>query len=290
MHYYFCKLNLHTSGSSSAPTERLVITKTFPQKLMEVIDDPITDAAIWWLPEGESFVIRPKEFNETLDSCFQGSKLFSFTRKLYRYGFRKIITSQECAVEDLVFSHPCFQKGKPQLLHYVTGSNKHTMYSSQAIQTTKSYPVKTLSTNKVSNPGRLEKRQMVANFSSARPPVRVTPTFTANSMASSVLPRNFPSLHHQQQLQSTSSNPALVSAMMLRGPVGNANSMRAVFLARGQPQHQRLQQACLMVPQQAPRGIQLVRSLPGVNQSQLLDFLIRKRLSELQGQSHLSFP
>ncbi|GAX17587.1 hypothetical protein FisN_18Lh241 [Fistulifera solaris] len=273
--------NKSNEGTSPLISNRLVITKTFPQKLMEVVDDPSTDHAIWWLPEGESFVIRPKNFNETLDNCFQGSKLFSFTRKLYRYGFRKIITSQECAVEDLVFSHPCFQKGKPQILHYVTGSNRHT---NPAMEAAKSLAVKSPSTSKVEQPNRMEKRQMAVNVASARPPMQVTPTFTALPGVSTI--PNFPMNRFtpQQQLLTTSNHhPALVSAMMLRNPA--EISMRAALLAREQAHQQRLQQACLLnLPQQQQVGLRL-GGRPGMNnnQSQLLDLLIRKRLSELQG-------
>ncbi|GAX18026.1 hypothetical protein FisN_18Hh241 [Fistulifera solaris] len=242
---------------------------------MEVVDDPSTDHAIWWLPDGESFVIRPKNFNETLDNCFQGSKLFSFTRKLYRYGFRKIITSQECAMEDLVFSHPCFQKGKPQILHYVTGSNRHT---NPAMEVAKSLAVK--SPSKVAQP-RVEKRQMAVNVAPTRPPMQVTPTFTANP-GGGTLP-NFPMNRfppQQQLLTASNHHPALVSAMMLRNPA--ENPMRAALLAREQAHQQRLQQACLL--QQQQQGLRL-GGHPGMNnnQSQLLDLLIRKRLSELQG-------
>jgi hypothetical protein len=255
---------------------------------MEVVDDPSTDHAIWWLPEGESFVIRPKNFNETLDSCFQGSKLFSFTRKLYRYGFRKIITSQECAVEDLVFSHPCFQKGKPQILHYVTGSNRH---SNPAMEAAKNLSVKSPSTSKVAQPShRVEKRQMAVNVA-LTPPTQVTPTFTSNPGTLSNFPMNrFPP---QQQLLTTSNHyhPALVSAMMLRNPA--ENSMRAALLAREQAHQQRLQQACLLnLPQQQQQVGLRLGGRPGMNtnQSQLLDLLIRKRLSELQGSPSYYMP
>ena len=84
--------------------------------------------------------------------------------------------------------------------------------------------------------------------------------------------------------------------MMLRGAVGNANSVQAVLLAREHAhQQQRLQQMVLPPQQQVlPPGIRLGRTVPGMNnnQSQLLDLLIRKRLSELQSSppSQLPFP
>lgn len=189
------------------------------------------------------------------------------------------------------------------MLHYVTGSNRNTMHSSQAIDSStskSSSPVKTLSTGKVANRSRVEKQQpmIVGNFSSARPPVRVTPTFTANPIISNTLSRsNFPMeqfRHLPQQQQFLSSHPTAVSAMMLRGAAGNVNSVQAVLLAREHAHQQRLRQLMLPSQQQVPQGIRLGRPLSGMNndQSQLLDILIRKRLSELQASPppQLPFP
>lgn len=87
--------------------------------------------------------------------------------------------------------------------------------------------------------------------------------------------------------------------MMLRGAVGNVNSVQAVLLAREHAHQQRLQQqACLMLPsqqqqQQLQQGIRMGGAFPGMsNQNQLLDLLIRKRLSELQASppSQMPFP
>lgn len=223
---------------------------------MEVVDDPGTDDSIWWLPHGESFVIRPKTFNQTLDSYFQGSKIFSFTRKLYRYGFRKIVTSQDCAMEDLVFSHPCFQKGKPQLLQYVTGSNKH-MYSSQAIEAQNKAGSKVAPQPEkrpvVMNPPPLPTRQQF---------VQVTPPFVS-SMATR------PSRRFPPVLSASTNHPPV---MMLR------ETHPAVLLAQ-----QRLQQARMLIPGGLRRSLVPQQQ----QQSQLLDLLIQRRLAELQS---LQFP
>ena len=47
---------------------------------------------IAWLPDGKSFVIRDKEeFKEkVLSKYFKATKFSSFTRKLYRWGFRQV--------------------------------------------------------------------------------------------------------------------------------------------------------------------------------------------------------
>jgi hypothetical protein len=53
-------------------------------------DDPNYCAA--WLPEGKSFVVRnPDEFaRQVVPKFFKATKFSSFTRKLYRWGFRQI--------------------------------------------------------------------------------------------------------------------------------------------------------------------------------------------------------
>jgi hypothetical protein len=50
------------------------------------------DYCISWLPDGKSFVIRnPDEFTRTIvPQFFKATKFSSFTRKLYRWGFRQI--------------------------------------------------------------------------------------------------------------------------------------------------------------------------------------------------------
>jgi hypothetical protein len=50
------------------------------------------DFCVSWLPEGKSFVIRnPDEFTRQLvPKYFKATKFSSFTRKLYRWGFRQI--------------------------------------------------------------------------------------------------------------------------------------------------------------------------------------------------------
>lgn len=282
---------------------------------MEVVDDPQTDDGICWLPDGESFVIRPKSFHKTLDHFFQGSKLFSFTRKLYRYGFRKIVTSPDCDVEDLVFSHPYFKKDKHQLLQFVTGSSKQ-MYCTQAIKgqstcsNSSANPSKYVPVNK-SLP-QSEKLSMIKNPTSSRPrlpantqpvmsqPVRVASTALIHPVTGRSRCLPLPTSSHPQIVIASPHNQhhhpsaSLTTAMMCRGMNMNNQSMRAPLLARERAQQQRLQQASRML--QATQGLQLVggggggrQSLPGVHQNQLLDLLIQKRLSELQG-THSRFP
>lgn len=59
--------------------------KTFPERMMEIIDKPNLKQAIYWLPDGSSFALFPYAFTEkVLNVFFQGAKFESFTRKLNR--------------------------------------------------------------------------------------------------------------------------------------------------------------------------------------------------------------
>jgi hypothetical protein len=76
--------------------------------------------AIGWLPGGKSFVIRDKDLfcSTWLPRFFSHAKFSSFTRKLYRWGFRKInpavaVTERASAV---VFSNEHFHRDNMELL------------------------------------------------------------------------------------------------------------------------------------------------------------------------------
>jgi HSF-type DNA-binding len=60
----------------------------FPQKLMDILADPLNQAAISWLPDGQAFVIRDSEmFAEVVMPKYfpRKVKYSSFTRKLNRW-------------------------------------------------------------------------------------------------------------------------------------------------------------------------------------------------------------
>ena len=63
-------------------------SKIFPQKLMEILNDPQNHEAICWLPHGKSFVVRNRKlFAETVMPRYfsRKAKYSSFTRKLNRW-------------------------------------------------------------------------------------------------------------------------------------------------------------------------------------------------------------
>jgi HSF-type DNA-binding len=60
----------------------------FPQKLMDILADPLNHDAISWLPDGEAFVIRDRDqfFESVMPKYFpRKAKYSSFTRKLNRW-------------------------------------------------------------------------------------------------------------------------------------------------------------------------------------------------------------
>lgn len=270
---------------------------------MEIVDDPSTDESIWWLPTGDSFVISPKPFHQTLDRCFQGSKLFSFIRKLYRYGFRKVVTSYDCAVDDLVFFHACFQKEKLVLLQYVTASNNKQLCcsSSQAIEKQIRQVHALAAANKVAS--------QASPVNASHLPTRLAvPVITTSSFANSITNRPINSLFDGSVLPFPN-HSGLMNAMIGRtGSAGHVNPIRTVhavgnmnqirmrtdlILAREQLlQQQRLQSSLFMVPPPIPNGGNYYHVPRGVNQSQILNCLIRRRLAELQASSssHFRFP
>eukprot|EP00568_Trieres_chinensis_P019515 CAMPEP_0183324876 /NCGR_PEP_ID=MMETSP0160_2-20130417/78232_1 /TAXON_ID=2839 ORGANISM="Odontella Sinensis, Strain Grunow 1884" /NCGR_SAMPLE_ID=MMETSP0160_2 /ASSEMBLY_ACC=CAM_ASM_000250 /LENGTH=427 /DNA_ID=CAMNT_0025492559 /DNA_START=10 /DNA_END=1293 /DNA_ORIENTATION=+ len=90
---------------------------TFPEKLMHMLsyadehakDDPMY--CVLWLPNGKSFMIRdPDKFTtDIVPLFFKQTKFSSFTRKLYRWGFRQI--NRDAQLQDtIIFVNDYFQR------------------------------------------------------------------------------------------------------------------------------------------------------------------------------------
>jgi hypothetical protein len=72
---------------------------------------------IAWLPDGKSFVIRyPDEFTrKVLPLQFKATKFSSFTRKLYRWGFRQV--NRGIGPDDpIIFGNEFFQRDELELM------------------------------------------------------------------------------------------------------------------------------------------------------------------------------
>jgi hypothetical protein len=84
---------------------------------MQIIDSPEFGDSIWWNSPGDGFLLVPKKFTEkVVKKYFQGTKFESFTRKLNRWGFKRVMKGGSPAGV-LMYHHDLFQSGKPELLN-----------------------------------------------------------------------------------------------------------------------------------------------------------------------------
>lgn len=93
----------------------------FPESLMSLLDSNKEADIIRWLPDGDAFCLVPATFAErVLDKYFQGSKFESFTRKLNRWGFKRV-AGQKVPPNTIAYYHKDFIRGKPRLLKNMNG-------------------------------------------------------------------------------------------------------------------------------------------------------------------------
>jgi len=89
---------------------------TFPERLMELLMNESVEKAMWWLPGGEAFALVPNTFYDTvLAKYFQGTKLESFTRKLNRWGFKRL-SGQGIPKGTIAYYHKLFKKDQSDLM------------------------------------------------------------------------------------------------------------------------------------------------------------------------------
>jgi len=89
----------------------------FPVKLMEILTSDLYGDSVAWLPHGRSFIIHsPERFTATvLPKYFKSCKFSSFTRKLYRWGFRQISKGPDAES----FFHKHFRRDKKTLCNMI---------------------------------------------------------------------------------------------------------------------------------------------------------------------------
>jgi len=117
-----------TKADSSKNTKRYLpahkkpdAALTFPEKLMNLMKEAdkhdSKNFCIAWLPDGKTFIIRdPEEFTrKVLLKFFKATKFSSFTRKLYRWGFRQV--NRGIGPDDpIIFGNEYFQRDKEELM------------------------------------------------------------------------------------------------------------------------------------------------------------------------------
>mmetsp|Transcript_18180 Transcript_18180/g.25622 ORF Transcript_18180/g.25622 Transcript_18180/m.25622 type:complete len:429 (-) Transcript_18180:1399-2685(-) len=101
-------------------------TLTFPEKLMlmltyveKIAKDNGQHPSMSWTPDGRVFVIHNKEalVSNVLPLFFKQGKFASFTRKLYRWGFRQVSISLERSQrKEMIFGHEYFQRDNKELM------------------------------------------------------------------------------------------------------------------------------------------------------------------------------
>lgn len=109
---------------SPAPSDAMA-QQTFPQRLMEMLDKQVVPDAMWWAEEGKAFAMDLSKFGDVLHHHFQATKYASFTRKLNKWGFRKLNNIDPEAPDSVVlYRHDLFQKDQPGLLKSMSTKRK----------------------------------------------------------------------------------------------------------------------------------------------------------------------
>ncbi|CAG9817018.1 unnamed protein product [Phaedon cochleariae] len=97
----------------------------FLGKLWKMVNDPNTDHLISWSPAGNSFIIQNQAqfWYELLPLYYKHNNMSSFVRQLNMYGFHKISTVENGAMDsdkdEIQFYHRYFQKDQPELLNNI---------------------------------------------------------------------------------------------------------------------------------------------------------------------------
>lgn len=116
--------NVLNTGSDSMEDDN---AKIFPQKLMEILNEVSNQNSIAWLPHGKAFLIinRQKFANEVLPKYFRKTKYTSFTRKLNRWNFTRVIRGPEMGS----YHHEFFQRGNEALCTQMYCKNDRAKYA-----------------------------------------------------------------------------------------------------------------------------------------------------------------
>jgi len=128
-------LGLHKYATHSSDLPEFVrdhhATLTFPEKLMLMLTyvdreyatdcgKEIEHATVSWTMDGRAFIIRSKDdlVKELLPMFFREGKFASFTRKLYRWGFRQVTVSPDRIhrKREIIFGHDLFRKDNKTLM------------------------------------------------------------------------------------------------------------------------------------------------------------------------------
>ena len=111
-------------GSSTATNASAGRRLTFPEKLMELLNSEEYRESMAWIPNGNAFALNPPKFmKDILPKHFEGTKFESFTRKLNRWGFKRI-AGEDAPEETFAYSHHLFKRDYPELCRGMSGGKK----------------------------------------------------------------------------------------------------------------------------------------------------------------------
>jgi len=102
-------------------------SKIFPQRLMELLNEPSNHDAIIWLPHGKAFQIidRQKFSSKVLPKYFRKTKYASFTRKLNRWNFSRVAQGPDLGA----YYHEFFQRRNEALCIQMYCKNNQFKYA-----------------------------------------------------------------------------------------------------------------------------------------------------------------
>ena len=98
----------------------------FPGKLYEILDTSTT-RGMEWTAGGDAICVFPQRFNEfESKQHFQGTLYGSFTRRLYRYGFDRLVVSCKADYPSgaHVYRNDLFRRDRPDLVRQMKVDNK----------------------------------------------------------------------------------------------------------------------------------------------------------------------
>ncbi|KAJ2400960.1 Heat shock transcription factor [Coemansia sp. RSA 2559] len=122
---------MSSSGSMArraSNIHRNITVTPFLNKLYSMVDDSASDDLIRWSDSGNSFFVKRREefANDVLPRFFKHNNLSSFVRQLNMYGFHKVphlqqggLIADDPNAEDWEFSNNNFQRGQPDLMHFI---------------------------------------------------------------------------------------------------------------------------------------------------------------------------
>jgi len=118
---YASMMQSQFDSTVTAPSRRR--KPNFAEKLHSVLSSKDCRRAIAWLPSGRSFCITDQEefVKNILPKFFREAKFESFSRRLKRWGFRKVYTT---GLSQIIFSHDLFHRDRPDLCKIMNGREK----------------------------------------------------------------------------------------------------------------------------------------------------------------------